>query len=167
MYTQVPSFCTIFLLKLLLTHQSFRKQKTLQQIANETCSDFWYPAIPHPAIPSSVPLESYAGTYHHPAYQNISIGLECAPKELEEESCRLKAHLETENSYFSYAGVLEHKSAEFWLAHLVREQMPALPQPCVRAQFAVDVEGSVTRFGLDLRSLDEEQDWSMVWFDRV
>lgn len=81
--------------------------------------------------------------------------------------CQLFASQESENPYFRVDGVLEHKTGEFWLAHLVRDAVPALPQPCLRAQFSVDVEGKVTRMGLDLRAFEEDQDSPLVWFDRV
>lgn len=35
----------------------------------------FYPDLPNPTLAPTLPLLNYAGTYHHPGYQNITIFL--------------------------------------------------------------------------------------------
>jgi hypothetical protein len=35
----------------------------------------FYPDLPSPRLPPTLPLANYTGTYHHPGYQNITIFL--------------------------------------------------------------------------------------------
>jgi hypothetical protein len=37
--------------------------------------DSFYPDLPSPRIPTTLPLLSYTGTYYHPSYRNITIFL--------------------------------------------------------------------------------------------
>ena len=41
----------------------------------ENAVDDGHARLPKPSVPHSLPLTSYTGTYHHPAYQNITVSL--------------------------------------------------------------------------------------------
>lgn len=59
---------------------------------------------------------------------------------------------------------LEHKTGEFWLAHVSQEEIPDVVLGCARTEFRVDAQGRVSHIGVDLRL--EEDDTPLVWFER-
>jgi hypothetical protein len=52
-----------------------------------TAKEYFYPNLPEPIQPCSLPLKAYAGSYHHPGYQTLKIYIDAnAERALEERA---------------------------------------------------------------------------------
>ena len=131
-----------------------------------------WPDAPSEPLAPSLPLEAYEGTYHHPAYQNISIFL-LSHDQTEEESLqpsyredqrdeRLLHFLPMPGSYLSLSGTFHHVSGEHWYAHMVMGQS-WITDEVMKAEFRVGYDGKVAGLKLQAEpSMDE-----LSWFRKV
>lgn len=148
----------------------FTEQEEAERKYLATCPERLYPHVPSPPLPASRPLTSHEGHYRHQAYSSIFVTLDCGGEGtnlprlstiVEDEGCEL--HMANgPDSQAQFGGKLTHVTGDFWLAHALYVLDVGV---CVRAQFRVDVSGSVVSIGVDVRG--EEEDTPLVWFDRV
>src|SRR4051812_25149637 len=103
-----------------LTIIRFREEEKSAANHLATCSERLYPDIPSPSIPPSVPLANHTGRFHHKAYGNLIVRLDCnnaaalASSSATAEPCQLRLARGPE-SQLHMGGTLEHKTRDFWL----------------------------------------------------
>lgn len=150
-------------------YRRFTEQEEAAERHLAACPERLYPHVPSPPLPASRPLASYEGHYRHPAYSSIFVTLDCEESEAdlprsstarEDAGCGLRL-ANGPDSQAQISVNLKHVTGDFWLA-LSDALFEGI---CARAQFRVDVSGSVTSIGVDLRM--EEEDTPLVWFERV
>ncbi|KAI9051163.1 hypothetical protein LZ554_005265 [Drepanopeziza brunnea f. sp. 'monogermtubi'] len=135
--------------------KKFRKQMQSgrEQYDNRTAQ--YYPEIPSPPLPLTLPLEDYAGTYFQPAYRNVTIY---------EERGVLKAHRDDVSWKLMFD--LEHVSGDYLMAHIDSTTAPGLiSRQAVAAEFKVGSDGVASGFGI---AIEPEMGLEgRIWFERV
>lgn len=114
-----------------------------------------YPEIPQPPLPLCLPLSSYAGDYHHPGYQTLTIYLDTKTETLraDRDSVSLPEHMAFEHVSQDFFLIRSHFNADygaFW---------PAI----YAAEFRVGADGKVTQVGI---AWEEEMAGEKIWLDR-
>ncbi len=118
-----------------------------------------FPNIPSAPLPLSLPLESYTGTYSHPAYRNMTITLPSS------SSSSPQLHIDRKDVTWKMVIDLEHVSGEHFIA-----RMDSLTAPdgnfktAFPTEFRLGVDGTVTDFGA---RMEEEMGEEKIWFKRV
>ncbi|KAH0441187.1 hypothetical protein CcaCcLH18_02097 [Colletotrichum camelliae] len=167
-------------------NKQYKSQKKSQQKYLKNCGDYIYPSVPEPPLLPTLPISDHIGEYSDPGYGTVRVDLHCEDAEpsflgyngKNTEQCKLRV--------LNVAGVvwafmkpvlyLEPKSGNYWVGRLYMEAGDAknvtTPSICMRAEFKVDVAGTVTELGLDLtlENLLEGTpagDGPLVWFKRV
>jgi len=131
-----------------------------------------YPSIPSPILPLTLPLHSYAGTYHHPTYKNLTIYLDPSvppnPLPSSKPSTKPSTHrLRTDRSQNILHEKLtfEHVSSEFFVArskHL--EDFGALFDDVYQVEFKIGADGRVKEVGV---GWEEGMGKEKIWLQRV
>jgi hypothetical protein len=113
-----------------------------------------FPQIPDPPLPPSLPLESYAGTYFHPGYRNMTIIIKDG-----------KLHCDRDDASWKVVFDFQHVSGDHFLAYADSATAPGLLfKDASAAEFVISSDGVSKRFGLD-RGTDTDPVW--IWFDRI
>ncbi|KAJ0426903.1 beta-lactamase/transpeptidase-like protein [Aspergillus carlsbadensis] len=115
-----------------------------------------YPGVPSPGRPLSLPLAEYTGTFTHPAYPDFIITLSS------DDEPTLNAKI-TGSFYARLA--LEHVTADYFLAELYETLWGADPAMVIKAEFHVNAEGEVDRFGAAVDYADMPD--TLIWFDKA
>lgn len=136
---------------------SFSTQTKLAQKAeyNSTAQQRLYPSIPSPPRPLSLPLAEYSGTYTHPAYPDFIISVTTQ----DEPQLRVVV-----TGAFPFRLHLKHVSGDFFLAEVFLFRLTRDPDVIVRAEFQIDAQGKVARFGaaVEFSSMPDK----LIWFER-
>lgn len=118
-----------------------------------TARNVLYPSTPSPPLPHALPLEAYAGYYHHPAYPSFNLDIVNGHPQLIIDNEIIAAQVD-----------LEHVSGEHWLA-VMMVLFTGQVVTKSRAEFRLNVEGRVTEFGVEfdgeMAALGEK-----IWFSR-
>lgn len=134
---------------------SREKKLELQKRAYKDAISKYYPHIPKPALPTSLPIANYTGTYFHPAYRNATITIFNDVLKIDR----------SEQQLWKIAGEIKHISGDFFVAYLDSTTAPksafmeALP-----AEFRVDENGVAKSFGVMVEGAMKEE---KIWFERV
>jgi hypothetical protein len=134
------------------THQD---QMARQLETYEKAEERYYPTIPSPPLPLSLPLQNYTGTYNHPTYHNLTIIIKDG-----------KLHSDRDNASWKVFFDLEHVSGEYFMAYLDSATAPGLIfKTAFAAEFGVGSDGVVRELGI---AVEEEMGvGERVWFVRV
>jgi hypothetical protein len=126
------------------------------RVPDKAREDF-YPNIPNPPIPLSLPLEKYEGTYWHPAYHNMTVVFD--PE-------RGKLRIDRSSQTWATALELEHVSGEYFVAFLDSTTAPHTPvfKSALPAEFRLGKEGRSEAFGARMEPLMVSE---KIWFDRI
>ncbi len=126
-----------------------------------------YPNAPDLAvIEPALPLTEYEGTYHHPAYQNISLSILSAGEAA--AGALPAAPLPTlgvgsQKGYMNLTWTFHHVSGENWWVHYKMEPSWFATDELLKAKFDLDVGGKVAGLGLQAeKALDD-----LAWFEKV
>lgn len=125
-----------------------------------------YPSIPSPIVPLTLPLRSYAGTYQHPAYKNLTIYLDPLPSNkpsTKASTHRLRA--DRSQTILHEQLTFEHVSGEFFVArskHL--EDFGVLFDGIYPVEFRIGADGRVKEVGV---RWDESMEKEKIWLQRV
>jgi hypothetical protein len=115
----------------------------------------YYPTIPTPPLPLSLPLHNYTGTYTHPSYHNLTIVLKDG-----------KLHSDRDNASWKAFFDLEHVSGEYFMAYLDSSTAPGLIfKAAFPAEFVLGSDGVVKKLGIVPEETMEGVE--KIWFDRV
>ncbi|KAJ6066050.1 hypothetical protein N7499_012124 [Penicillium canescens] len=112
----------------------------------------FYPCLPNPPIPHSLPLHQYVGRYEHPGFGSITLDIE-------------KGHLGANLLDRVTAGIMSfhHASGEFFVGYFFQPKSIGMFSGYYKAEFTIDSCGVPTAMGLDLEpALGEEK----IWFQR-
>jgi hypothetical protein len=98
----------------------------------------FYPDIPNPPIPHTLPLENYTGTYYNPGYRNVTIFEKDGALHINRQDATLKVKLD-----------LEHVSGDYFMAYIDSTLAPGLVfKEAVPAEFVVGSNGVSKSFGI-------------------
>jgi hypothetical protein len=118
-------------------------------------SKTFYPSVPDPPIPASLPLENYAGTYHNPGYHNMTVSLKDDGLFVNRSDQTWKVEVD-----------LKHVSGDHFMAYVDSLTAPGLVfKEAVPAEFKVGGDGISNSFGI-LAEIEMGPD-SRIWFDRI
>lgn len=118
------------------------KPKTVEEL---------YPEVPDPPLPLSLPVERYAGAYHHPGFETWVV-------EVKDGNLEIDGTDRTWRSKWTFT----HVSGEFFT--LERRDVDTRWKGLLRAAFKIGDDGSVAEVGLPLV---EEMEPELIWLKRV
>jgi hypothetical protein len=114
--------------------------------------DKYYPNRADPPLARILPLNKYLGTYHHPAYQNITLTL----TEESGDGTHPKRELRSAQTDFVWKVIyeFEHVSGEYWLVFINMQNTPnGFFQQYGKAEFKLGVSGDVE--GLEIEYFED------------
>lgn len=119
----------------------------------------------HGSLPPALPLDKYAGTYYHPAYQNLT--LEIPKDNLQSEKKTLVAY--NPDATWKISMTFEHVSGEYWI---MNSKLYHAPTTRVLADYAAvhfqpGVDGLLAKMGIEWRDAASEVVDGWIWYDRV
>jgi hypothetical protein len=118
-------------------------------------SKTFYPAVPDPPIPASIPLLNYTGTYYNLGYHNVTLSLK-----------NEKLFVNRSDHVWNVGVDLEHISGDHFMAYVDSLTAPGLIfKEAVPAEFKVGGDGISNSFGI-MAEVGMGPD-SRIWFDRV
>jgi hypothetical protein len=116
----------------------------------------FYPSSPSPPLPLTLPLSSYAGIYHHPSYQTLTIAL-CGLGE--------KLVADRKDVTLPQRFTFEHVSGEFFTVNSEHvADFGALFPDVYSAEFKIGADGRVSEVGI---AWEEEMGEEKIWLKRV
>ncbi|KAE8375543.1 beta-lactamase/transpeptidase-like protein [Aspergillus bertholletiae] len=107
-----------------------------------------FPSLLARSLPPSLPLHAYTGTYHHPGYGIIVLGV---------KGGQLQADLSDRVEAMTIH--LEHVVGEFFVARVCT----VTSSECFRAEFHIDSAGTAQKLGIEL---EPALGGRMIWFGR-
>jgi hypothetical protein len=117
-------------------------------------------------VGSALPLMGYEGTYHHPAYQNISLTISSSASVGVDTLPGAPLPLfgvGSQKSYLNMTWTFHHVSGENWRVHFKTGPGFFMTDELLKAEFEVGVNGKVSGLGLQAeKALDE-----LAWFEKV
>lgn len=121
----------------------------------------FYPSIPSPPLPLSLPLSAYEGTYHHPAYHNMTVVVAASPNDDNSTFT-----IDRSNQTIAMSISLKHVSGEFFLAYVESTKTAGTLalEDAYPAQFKLRKDGTVGAYGARIELTMEEE---LIWFDRI
>lgn len=124
-----------------------------QKYANAT--QLYYPHIPSPPLPLSLPLDRYAGTYFNAGYKNMTLAVRDG-----------QLHCDRMDGAWQFVLDLEHVTGEHFLARIDSATAPGLVlKEATAVEFVLGADGVVRRFGIAADS--EMGREGRIWFDRI
>lgn len=142
-----------------LTHGSNTKTISRLRSKAENAITYFYPSLPSPRHPPTLPLSAYAGTYIHPGYQSITITFN--PKSPET--------LHADRSFTTWPEPhlnFAHVSGNYFIIRSGYEGRLDPIEPCVYpAEFVVGVDGKPQKVGIGYE--EEMGKEGRIWFERV
>ncbi|KAH8821993.1 putative penicillin-binding protein [Xylogone sp. PMI_703] len=116
----------------------------------------YFPTLPSPTLPTTLPLASYAGTYYHPGYQNLTISFD-----ISSESLQADRSSSTNSEYMNF----EHVSGEHFLvrANVSGDLNELFPQ-IYPVEFRIGANGKVKQVGI---RWEPEMGEEKIWLERV
>ncbi|TAQ87178.1 hypothetical protein B7494_g4491 [Chlorociboria aeruginascens] len=115
----------------------------------------FYPNIPNPPLPHTVPLSHYEGTYFHPAYHSLTLALKDG-----------RLHIDRDDATWKIVCDLEHVSGEYFMAYIDSSTAPgSVFKHAAPAEFRIASDGTPNAFGV----MAEPQMGieGRIWFDRI
>lgn len=134
-----------------------RFDKALKQRADEydNATQIFYPNIPYPPLPATLPLANYTGTYFHPAYRNLTIYVKDDI-----------LHADRLDASWQIAVDFKHVSGDYFMAFADSVNAPGfIFKGALPAEFKVGSDGVSKSFGIALEGemgLD-----ARIWFERI
>ncbi|KAK6850794.1 hypothetical protein PG987_000428 [Apiospora arundinis] len=103
-----------------------------------------YPDRAEPSLPPALPLQKYAGTYYHPAYQNLTVEVvdnddsPLGPR----QSSKTQLKASRANAVWDMSYDFEHVSGEFWAVFIDLKKSPNwLSGEVAKAEFRLGSDG--------------------------
>lgn len=120
----------------------------------------FYPSLPSPALPSTLPLSAYAGTYTHPGYQSLTITIN--PK-------AGPGTLHADRSFITWSEpnlIFSHVSGNNFIIYSSHHgDLGAFAPSVYPAEFAIGADGKPARLGIGYE--EEMGKEGRIWFERV
>lgn len=143
---------------ILTLYVTVRHQKQFEEIVegHQTARRKFYPTIPTPAIPQSLPLKSYTGIYYDPGYHQMAVTIS--------EDNKLYILRSTET--WKIKITLDHISGDFFMAYIDSATAPGLVfKKAVPAEFKIGADGISKSFGILLEEAMGSE--KKIWFNRM
>ncbi len=132
--------------------------------------DRLYPDRAQPPQPPSLPLRAYTGTYHHPAYQNMTVELvdsSCGPSK---RSSSYNATFTAERRAYTWPTLCEfvHVSGEHWLLYtdMLYERSGNF-KSYARARFDIGTDGRPRTLVVEFWNADDDSVEGVIPFVRL
>jgi len=117
--------------------------------------EIFYPSIPNPPLPLSLPLSDYAGTYYHPAFRNVTVELRDGALFTNRTNAAWELHAR-----------FEHVSGDYFVAYVDSDKAPgAIFKEAIPAEFTVGIDGATQALGMATEP--EMGPEGRIWFERV
>lgn len=136
----------------------FRNQVAVSRGEHDArnAKSIFFPTLPSPALPQTLPLVSYAGTYYHAGYQTLTIYFDPSTKDL---------HADRSGSLMPEHLCFKHVSGDYFLitSHGIGDLNALFPQN-YPAEFRISADGKVEQVGI---RWEEEMGEDKIWLKRV
>jgi hypothetical protein len=138
----------------LMKYSNFESFKELNE-KYQNASKRFYPSVPEPPVPATLPLQNYTGTYNNPGYHNITLSLKDDHLYFDRNDHAWKVSFD-----------LTHVSGDHFLAYMDSLTAPGLIfKTASPAEFRVGGDGISRSLGILIEpSMGLE---SRIWFDRI
>jgi hypothetical protein len=116
----------------------------------------FYPKLPAKPLPLRLPIEAYAGSYHHPGYQTIDVYMDKAKGILRADRVEVTwpEHL-----------TFEHVSGEYFVIRSDWDgDFGAYFPETYAAEFRIGADGAVESLGI---TWEEKMEGEKIWLQRV
>lgn len=138
-----------------------RMLNRIKSRAQNAISTF-YPSLPSPRLPTTLPLSAYAGTYTHPGYQSLRITL--IPS-----SSKGPERLHADRSYTTWSEPhlnFQHVSGDHFIIRAEHQgDFGAFLPNVYPAEFVVGSDGIPKKVGVGYE--EEMGKDGRIWFERV
>ncbi|RDW94512.1 hypothetical protein BP5796_00275 [Coleophoma crateriformis] len=129
-------------------------QASIEDYNNAT--SIYYPHLPSPKLPLTLPIAAYTGTYHNAGYQNMTVTL----------TSEGSLHIDRTNATWKMLVDLEHVSGDYFIARLDSSVAPgSLFKEAVAAEFRIGSDGVPVEFGLAAEPMMGKE--GRIWFKRI
>ncbi|KAK8084619.1 hypothetical protein PG997_005890 [Apiospora hydei] len=119
-------------------------KKSIQDILSsyDSAVDRLYPERTEQPLPPALPLQKYAGTYYHPAYQNLTVQVDEATSSGSRQSSEPQLKGTRPNAVWDVSYEFEHVSGEFWAIFMDMTKSPNwLSGQVAKAEFRLGPDG--------------------------
>ncbi|KAK7943183.1 uncharacterized protein PG986_012296 [Apiospora aurea] len=119
-------------------------KKSIQDILSsyDSAVDRLYPERTEQPLPPALPLQKYAGTYYHPAYQNLTVEVDEATSSGPRQSSEPQLKGTRPNAVWDVSYKFEHVSGEFWAIFMDMAKSPNwLSGQVAKAEFRLGPDG--------------------------
>jgi hypothetical protein len=144
-----------------LTHCS--NTRTINRIKSKAQNAIttFYPSLPSPRLPTTLPISAYAGTYTHPGYQSLHITVNS------NDSGSETLHADRSFTTWSEPHLnFQHVSGDYFIIHAEHHSdLGALVPTVYPAEFVLGSDGSPKKVGIGYE--EEMGKDGRIWFERV
>ncbi|KAK8044924.1 beta-lactamase/transpeptidase-like protein [Apiospora rasikravindrae] len=119
-------------------------KKSIQDILSsyDSAVDRLYPERTEQPLPPTLPLQKYAGTYYHPAYQNLTVEVDEGTPLGSRQSSEPQLKATHPNAVWDNSYEFEHVSGEFWVIFMDMKKSPNwLSGQVAKAEFRLGPDG--------------------------
>ncbi|KAK8069331.1 hypothetical protein PG994_005947 [Apiospora phragmitis] len=104
--------------------------------------DRLYPERTEQPLPPTLPLQKYAGTYYHPAYQNLTVEVDEGTSSGSRQSSKPQLKASRANAVWEVSYEFEHVSGEYWAVFIDLKNTPNwLSGQVAKAEFRLGPDG--------------------------
>ncbi|KAK8053488.1 beta-lactamase/transpeptidase-like protein, partial [Apiospora saccharicola] len=119
-------------------------KKSIQDILSsyDSAVDQLYPGRTEQPLPPTLSLQKYAGTYYHPAYQNLTVEVDEGTSSSSRQPSKPQLKGSRANAVWENSYEFEHVSGEFWAIFLDMKKSPNwLSGQVAKAEFRLGPDG--------------------------
>lgn len=144
----------------ILMHGSNTRMIDRQKSKTKNAITSFYPSLPSPRLPPTLPLSAYAGTYKHPGYQSLTITF---------SSSSDSQTLHADRSFTTWSEphlTFSHVSGDYFIIRSEHKgDFGAFVPSMYPAEFVVGVDGTAQKLGIGYE--EEMGKDGRIWFERV
>lgn len=127
----------------------------------------FYPSLPSPRLPTTLPLSAYTGTYTHPGYQSLRITI--SPSSSSPNGSSSEETLHADRSFTTWSEPrlnFQHVSGDYFIIHAEHHSdLGAFVPNVYPAEFVLGSDGSPKKVGIGYE--EEMGKDGRIWFERV
>jgi hypothetical protein len=125
---------------------------------SQNAINHFYPSLPSPRLPTTIPLSAYAGTYTHPGYQSLTITFNPKTKVMHAD----RSFITWSEPHLAFS----HVSGDYFIIHSEHEgDLGAFAPNVYPAEFVIGVDGKPRKVGVGYE--EEMGKEGRIWFERV
>ena len=128
----------------------------------------FYPSLPSPRLPTTLPLSAYVGTYTHPGYQSLRITINPSTSSPQGSGSGSET-LHADRSFTTWPEPhlnFQHVSGDYFIIHAEHHgDLGAFLPTVYPAEFVLGSDGSPKKVGIGYE--EEMGKDGRIWFERV